>query len=874
MPDSMLEMEDRYKVLFEQAGDAILLLNPDNGKILETNSRASLLLGYSKEELLNLSIADLDVIETREQTILHTRKIAKEGKDFFETKQRHKDGTIIDVEVSVQPIKIRGGTVLQAIWRDITDRKRVEEQLRAAHSFSESIIETAQVIVLVLDVNACIVRYNRYLEDLSGRKVNETRGVDWFSTFLEQGDQDRFRELFKKTVNDLQTCGHVNSIVCRDGSLRIIEWYDKTLKDSLGRAIGLLAIGLDITERKQAEIALQKSEAEFRTLFEKSATGYVMLSVDGHLLRVNEAMAKMLGRTIAELQNVNFRDITHPDDLSVSDESIRSLLAGENDTYRFEKRYLHKDGSFVWTFVNTTLVCDSHNSPLYFITSIADISDRKRTEEALRVSEARFKQLADSTFEAIIIHEKGKLLDVNASFCTMLGYNRSEVIGKPVMELIAPEWKELVLENIRNGYDKPYENGIVRKDGTIVMLETIGGPIEYQGRLVRVTAMRDISERKRMEEELQKVQKLESLGILAGGIAHDFNNLMGGIFGYIDLASSRSKDPTISGYLEKALSSINRARDLTQQLLTFAKGGAPIQKVGSLFPCVREAAEFALSGSNVSCRFDIPEDVWHCNFDRNQISQVIDNIVINAQHAMPAGGEIELVARNITIGHNEHPKLTQGNYARLSLSDHGIGIPKELLSRIFDPFFTTKSKGHGLGLATCYSIINRHGGAIDVESEPGKGSTFHIYLPAAAEPIVNETVQTKRMHIGIGTIIVMDDEEIMRDTISDMLTALGYVAKCTNSGKEALELLFKETTAKRSIAAMILDLTIPGGMGGKETIAEIRRMDSKIPVFVASGYADDPVMQNPSEYGFSASIRKPFMKNELAEMLSKYLPNG
>jgi CheY-like chemotaxis protein len=289
-----------------------------------------------------------------------------------------------------------------------------------------------------------------------------------------------------------------------------------------------------------------------------------------------------------------------------------------------------------------------------------------------------------------------------------------------------------------------------------------------------------------------------------------------------------------------------------------------------LLPFLQETAQFALSGSSVSCRFSLPEKLWSCNIDRNQIAQVIDNIVINAQQAMPNGGAMEIAAENAAIEEGALHSLVKGNYVKLSFKDRGIGIPREILPRIFDPFYTTKTKGHGLGLATCYSIVSRHGGCIDVESELGKGSTFHVYLPAASEVgVVTEDERVR--HQGSGTIIVVDDEEVIRTTVRRMVESLGYDVVCRRDGAEAVDLYVKQTGAGREFAAMILDLTIRGGMGGKEAVAEIRKFDKKVPVFVASGYADDPVMRDPMKFGFTASICKPFTMAELARMLGQNL---
>lgn len=383
--------------------------------------------------------------------------------------------------------------------------------------------------------------------------------------------------------------------------------------------------------------------------------------------------------------------------------------------------------------------------------------------------------------------------------------------------------------------------------------------------------LKDETERKLTEETLANAQKLESLGVLAGGIAHDFNNLMGGIFGYIEIARQSSTDDKVNRDLTKVMQTINRARNLTQQLLTFAKGGAPRQEVAPLFPFLQETANFALSGSNISCSFDFEETLWQVNYDKNQLGQVIDNLVINAQQAMPLGGIIELSARNITLASGEHPILTQGNYVLIFLSDNGIGIPPKIQNRIFDPFFTTKPKGHGLGLATSYSIVKRHGGCIDVFSEPDKGSTFKIYLPATiktAEELVNSEAKT---HGGAGIFLIMDDEEVIREALSHMLESFGYTVVCTANGQDAIAEVLTALRENRSFAGMLFDLTVPGAMGGKATIEQIRKMGITSPAFVASGYADDPIIRNPEEYGFTASICKPFMRSELIELLEKHM---
>ncbi len=513
-----------------------------------------------------------------------------------------------------------------------------------------------------------------------------------------------------------------------------------------------------------------------------------------------------------------------------------------------------------------------------------NITARQQAEKDLRESEEKYRSLVETAQELVWkTDDHGCFTYLNPAWEEALGYRLEEMLGKSFgniqpAEVFKRDMKEFA-RLMTGGLLKQHETIQIARDGSIHTLLINAIPLKNaQGIIIGAqgTAM-DITERKQLEIERERfehqrnqMQKLESLGVLAGGIAHDFNNLMAGIFSYIDLANVLSQDHTISGYLEKALNTIYRARGLTQQLLTFAKGGAPMQKIEQLFPFVEETAKFALSGSSVSSSFNVPDNLWPCSIDRSQIEQVIDNIIINAQQAMPDGGNIEVTARNISPGEIEHAALADRHYVRLSIKDSGIGIPKNILPRIFDPFYTTKTKGHGLGLATSYSIIKRHEGVIDVASEPGVGTTFHIYLPATPEAQIEQSAASSH-HRGSGLILVMDDEEVIRETLEAMLVSLGYSVVTRSSGSEAVELFVQERNNNRPVASLILDLTVPGGMGGLEAVGEIRKLDSDVPVFVVSGYADDPVMENPAEYGFTASISKPFMRIELSEMLEKYL---
>jgi signal transduction histidine kinase/ActR/RegA family two-component response regulator len=417
---------------------------------------------------------------------------------------------------------------------------------------------------------------------------------------------------------------------------------------------------------------------------------------------------------------------------------------------------------------------------------------------------------------------------------------------------------------------KPYR--IITKDGetkwlddmTFIRRNAKGDITHYQGIVL------DITERKRLEEELLRAQKLESVGLLAGGIAHDFNNILTIIMGNISLAKTdlaQGDDP--SELLTEAERASKRAQTLTKQLLTFAKGGAPVKEITSLKDVIKETSLFVLRGSKSRCEFSIAEDLWPADVDIGQISQVMNNIVINANQAMPEGGTILISAENLVINESLDFSIKPGRYIKVSIQDQGVGIAEKHLANIFDPYFTTKQEGSGLGLATTYSIIKKHEGHITMESQLGVGTTFHIYL-LASDKAVPEKEEVKLIK-GHGRVLVMDDEASLRKMVGRMLEKLGYESKFAKDGAEAIRMVKEAKEAKKPYDAVILDLTVPGGMGGKEAINKLLEIDPELKAIVSSGYSDDPVLANFKEYGFKGMMPKPFESRSLGKVLHEVL---
>ncbi len=505
-----------------------------------------------------------------------------------------------------------------------------------------------------------------------------------------------------------------------------------------------------------------------------------------------------------------------------------------------------------------------------------EIIDRTRTEEELRKSEEKYRTIIETIQDGYYeVDMAGNLTFFNDVMCEITGYLGPELKSMSYREFMDEENASKTSEAFNRVLrtekpNKVFDHDTTRKDGTkrnltisiSLIRDSLGQPSGFRG------ICRDITERKRAEEQLLRIEKLESLGVLAGGIAHDFNNILTSILGNISLAKISPHLPdTICGRLGEAEKAVARARELTQQLLTFSRGGAPIKRTVSIGELVKDCCEFAARGSNVRCEFSLSDDIYALEVDVGQIGQVISNLIINADHAMPEGGVIHVRVENVAVTEEEGLSLTSGRYVKLSIEDQGVGIPPKILSKIFDPYFTTKQKGSGLGLATAYSIVKSHGGLITVDSEMGVGTTFHIYLPASEKAIRQQKEPDNSVVLGEGKILLMDDEEPLRDMAREMLSMLGYEVDVARDGDEACGLYRSARDSGRPYNVVILDLTVPGGMGGRETIRRLIEMDPGVKAIVSSGYSNDPIMSDYKGYGFKGVAAKPYSAEELSRTL-------
>lgn len=523
-----------------------------------------------------------------------------------------------------------------------------------------------------------------------------------------------------------------------------------------------------------------------------------------------------------------------------------------NFNFDYTEDYLDDLWPFVWF--------------LFFFTIIMELS-----AESIRQSEKRYRMLFDNTIDAILVFDReGKSVNFNAAAFRLTGYNNKELKQLkikdilPALESGSPQ-KTFFQEN--NNYRKE-KTFLLHKNGNEIAVELNQQVITFEGEKSLLTVVRDISEKLREKEEFVKIEKLEALGVLAGGIAHDFNNFLMGIMGNVSILQLEFYgDDKIYHRLVDMEKAVVRAKGLTQQLLTFAMGGKPVKMLSNVGELIQETAQFVLRGSNVKPEFCIDPSLYLSEVDRDQIGQVITNLVINSDQAMPEGGIVFIDGRNEELYKSNYLELPPGPYLKIMVKDSGIGISKENLVKIFDPYFSTKEQGSGLGLAVVNSIVEKHQGKITVISGLGKGTTFFVYLPASEQIMVVEKELQADLTNRCATVLVMDDESCIREVAKEMLSSMGFGVETAESGLDAIAAYRKALEKGKPYDAVLMDLTIPGGMGGREAMQELLKIDPNVKAVVSSGYSNNPVMSNYRDYGFKGVLQKPYLLKDLRKMI-------
>ncbi|MBI5250613.1 MAG: PAS domain S-box protein [Desulfomonile tiedjei] len=875
------ELQERSSVQNELSAMCFAAIGHlDGGKIKWLNDAARRILGFENEEdYLGISIREF--FESEEEyervgKILYGGVGPGQYSDVETTLVRH-NGSLLHARIRFEisdPTNPSKGTV--ATFSEVVDRSGAEEALKESEERYRVLSQEA-LIGIYIHQDGKFVYVNDHLARLLGRSAEEMLGKEfWEFVLAEDRGLVRERGLARSMGKTVEPHYQFRAI-CKNGETRLLEVFATTIRYG-GRSANMGNV-LDVTRRNWAEEALRQSEQKYRLIFENSPLGIFHFDSQGVITACNENFVRIIGSSKEVLVGLDmFRNLKDKRMLT----EIKNALRGEEG--RYEGYYASVTADKV-----TPVRCyfrrleSEHGSLMGGIGIVEDVTERKKFELELEAETERLRVTLGSIGDGVISTDTGgRVALINNVAEHLTGWSHREALGKRLRQVF-----KVINEKTRMRCEDPVEKVVrtgkviglanhtilVSKDGSERIIADSGAPIrDKEGKIIGVVIVfRDVTEKQKIENELIRMEKLESVGILAGGIAHDFNNILTVILGNVTLAKLFCKPGEKVHYrLSEAEKAVMRAQDLTRQLLTFAKGGTPVKATASIADIVKESCAFALTGSNVKFEARFAEDLWNAEVDKGQISQVINNLIINAGQAMPMGGKIKITASNQIIPEGS-PGRKPGKFIKITIKDEGSGIPKEHLLRIFDPYFTTKSDGTGLGLATSYSIIKKHDGMIDVDSRLGKGTTFSLYLPASGQTKLESQDGSDYIFTGSGKVLLMDDEENILELAGEMLAILGFEVVMAKDGAEAVELFRSHFDSPNPFTLVIMDLTVPGGLGGAEAIKLLLEIDPNVKAIVSSGYCNDPVMAQYERYGFSGVVVKPYNVRELSNVLAKVL---
>lgn len=875
------EREKKYRGLFDDALDMIHIVDED-GYIVDANRIELKKLEYTRDELIGKRLLDIVHPDYREHTVEKLREVMSGEKIMeYETTIVTKSGKKIIVEVNAVPEKVNGKVVsARAILRDVGERKKAEEALRKSEENYRLVSENIPVAVYsaLPDENSTSLFISGRIKELTGYMGKQfLDDPALFGEIVHVEDRDdvwRSIEEHRKRKGPLDIEYRIKA---KDGTVKWIRDKANPVLGENGEVIRIDGFMEDISKRKLTKIALRESEVSKRSILATAPIG-IGLVRERKIIWASDKFYVMLGYTKGELEGKNARVVYASDEEYERVGRQKYANIRKSGTGEIETRWRRKDGRVIDVLLRSSAINRSDLSKGVTFTAL-DITDRKRMEGALRESEEKYKGIIDNIQIGIsVINPKMEIISINSQMKEW--FPSIDVSKKPTCYVAYndPPKRKIcpycpTIETLKDGlvHESVSQTSSSKE---IKNYRVVSSPIrDSKGNVIAAVEMvEDITEKLRMETELLKQEKLESLGVLAGGIAHDFNNILLSLIGNISLAKNESQEGSeLRELICEAERAAERAKSLTHQLLTFSKGGAPVMETKTIDGVIRETAEFVLHGTRARCGFSIADDLHAVDVDEDQISQVINNMVINAVQSMPSGGLIHIEAQNVSLDAEGDLPPGSGEYIRIAIKDHGIGIPDEHLKKIFDPFFTTKESGNGLGLSSCYSIINRHGGHIHVESEVGRGSTFSIYLPTSKRKQKKTRGTEDLIETGGGKILVVDDEEPIRKLTNKMLKKLGYKADVVSNGFQAIKHYQKAMRISRPYDAVILDLTVPGGLGGREIVEQLYQIDPGVKAIVSSGHSNDPILADYKTSGFCQRLVKPYKVEDLSRVLKQIL---
>ena len=885
--DELAAERSHLQSLFEVNGSGMLIVSSTR-QILQVNGQFCNLFGYGHDELVGQSARVLHIDQQHYEDWAPCFQEAKDGLPLASTDYpwRRKDGTVFWCFFAGVKMQLPNGEA-GVLWNviDITERKQAEEELRSSNERTRLFFESPLMGMAITSPDKGWLQVNDKLCQMLGYTHRELLTKSWLDL---THPEDLPTELEKF---DLLLSGGIDNysiekrIIRKDGMIIHSNLSVGCVRNHDGSVDYILGILEDITAYQQLGLKREEDQRFLQTVLDSISDFIFYKDKNGIFLGCNEAYAsRYIG--LSKDRIIGHRDmdfISNEDLVRKYIESDCQVMASKSPQ-TLKPWIVHANGHKALVEVLKTPFYDASGAVAGVIGVARDITAHQLALEAVvheKETAQRYLDIAGVMFCAL--NRAGEIVMINKKGSEILGYSDNELIGQNWFDVCLPENSKEKVKAVfilqLAGELTPvefYENSVIKQNGEERLIAFHNSLLHDDGGISGVLfSGEDITDHRMTQNELLKNQKLESLGVLAGGIAHDFNNILTGIMGNISMARmSRGEQGKVEQLLENAEKASLRASSLATQLLTFAKGGKPVKQRVSVRPILEETISLTLRGANVKGVIEIPEPLNSIEADEGQLSQVFNNLIINAVQAMPGGGLLTVKAVNTTLESRNKQLLTQGEYVMVSFSDQGCGISKEDQNKIFDPYFTTKSGGNGLGLASASSIISRHGGYIGVESIVGEGTIFTIYLPsvdeAPAEVQGASLTKSSDNHIG-GSILIMDDEEMIRDILTEMIEYLGYQVTTCENGEEAIATYKADIESAKPFLAVIMDLTIPGGMGGKEAAEQILAIDPKASLIVSSGYSNDPIMSDYGSYGFIGAVTKPYNINQLSQLLSLVL---